>query len=249
MRWPLLLVLIVMIPISIGLAVGDGGDEGRPADILVHRLAVPVRDHVALLGVSAAAQRLWCRKMHRPGAGELRWLDDRAGSSPTYSPCRRAAPRPERHAGDAESAYHVAGGRPAHYSLQTLAMCGPTAVLGPFSRQRLGIASRMRDGGSPCRAGRLSRFRSAWSGASAIVLTGAADHSWVAAVIHPLPRAGDHAFSGRVGTPLWLIGIGRPGRVSPASCDPLRFAATPSRCCFFFGGKLSVTRGGYALGL
>jgi len=96
--------------------------------------------------------------------------------------------------------YHVAG--VAGALITTLAMCGPTAVLAHFlgttwdrfkdARWRITVQA----GVVPISVGLV--------GASAIVLTGAADHSWVAAVITVATAV--TAFWTRW-NPLWLIGI------------------------------------------
>jgi chromate transporter len=96
--------------------------------------------------------------------------------------------------------YHVAG--LAGAMVTTLAMCGPTAVLAHFLGK---IWDRFRDapwrmavqtGVVPISVGLV--------GASAIVLTGAADRSWVAVVITVVTAA--IALWMRW-NPLWLIGI------------------------------------------
>ena len=96
--------------------------------------------------------------------------------------------------------YHVAG--VAGALVTTLAMCGPTAVLAHFLGRTW---DRFKD--APWRmavqAG-VVPISVGLVGASAIVLTGAADHSWVAAVITVATAA--TAFWTRW-NPLWLIGI------------------------------------------
>jgi chromate transporter len=97
--------------------------------------------------------------------------------------------------------YHVAGLGGA--IVTTLAMCGPTAVLAHF----LGRAwDRFKD--APWRvavqAG-LVPISVGLIGASAIVLTRAADHNWVAAIITIATAL--TAYWTRW-NPLWLIGIG-----------------------------------------
>ena len=96
--------------------------------------------------------------------------------------------------------YHVAG--LAGAVVTTLAMCGPTAVLAHFLGK---IWDRFRDapwrmavqaGVVPVSVGLV--------GASAIILTRAADHSWVAAAITLATAAA--AYWTRW-NPLWLIGI------------------------------------------
>ena len=97
--------------------------------------------------------------------------------------------------------YHVAG--IAGALVTTLAMCGPTAVLAHFlgrtwDRFKDSAVARWR-----CRPA-LVPISVGLVGASAIVLTGAADHSWVAVVITVATAA--IAFWTRW-NPLWLIGI------------------------------------------
>ena len=96
--------------------------------------------------------------------------------------------------------YHVAG--IAGAIVTTLAMCGPTAVLAHFLGK---IWDRFRDepwrvavqaGVVPISVGLV--------GASAIVLTRAADHSWVAAAITLVTAAVAY---GTRWNPLWLIGV------------------------------------------
>jgi chromate transporter len=96
--------------------------------------------------------------------------------------------------------YHVAGITGA--LVTTFAMCGPTAVLAHF----LGSAwDRFKD--KPWRmvvqAG-LVPISVGLVGASAIVLTRAADHSWLAVLITAATAA--VAFRTRL-NPLWLIGV------------------------------------------
>jgi chromate transporter len=96
--------------------------------------------------------------------------------------------------------YHVAGITGA--LVTTFAMCGPTAVLAHF----LGSAwDRFKD--KPWRmvvqAG-LVPISVGLVGASAIVLTRAADHSWLAVLITAATAA--VAFWTRL-NPLWLIGV------------------------------------------
>jgi chromate transporter len=96
--------------------------------------------------------------------------------------------------------YHVAGLGGA--VVTTFAMCGPTAVLAHFlvhawdrfkdARWRLAVQAGL----VPISVGLV--------GASAIVLTRAADHSWIAVVI-TLAMAATAYFT-RI-NPLWLIGI------------------------------------------
>ena len=96
--------------------------------------------------------------------------------------------------------YHVAG--IAGAIVTTLAMCGPTAVLAHFLGK---IWDRFRD--APWRvavqAG-VVPISVGLVGASAIVLTRAADHSWVAVVITVLTAAVAY---GTRWNPLWLIGV------------------------------------------
>jgi chromate transporter len=96
--------------------------------------------------------------------------------------------------------YHVAG--LAGAIVTTLAMCGPTAVLAHFLGRTW---DRFKD--APWRmavqAG-LVPISVGLVGASAIVLTRAADHSWVAVVITGVTAA--TAYWARL-NPLWLIGI------------------------------------------
>jgi chromate transporter len=96
--------------------------------------------------------------------------------------------------------YHVAG--LAGAVVTTLAMCGPTAILAHF----LGRAwDRFKD--APWRVvvqTGLVPISVGLVGASAIVLTRAADHSWVAVIITGVTAA--TAYWTRL-SPLWLIGI------------------------------------------
>jgi len=96
--------------------------------------------------------------------------------------------------------YHVAG--VAGAIVTTIAMCGPTAVLAHFLSSAW---ERFKD--RPWRvvvqAG-LVPISVGLVGASAIVLTQAADHSWLAAAITVITAA--VAFWTRW-NPLWLIGI------------------------------------------
>jgi chromate transporter len=97
--------------------------------------------------------------------------------------------------------YHVAGFAGAF--ITTLAMCGPTAVLAYFLGR---IWDRFRD--APWRMKVQAGFvpiSVGLVGASAIVLTGASDHSWVAAGITVATAV--TAFWTRW-NPLWLIGLG-----------------------------------------
>ena len=96
--------------------------------------------------------------------------------------------------------YHVAG--LAGAIVTTLAMCGPTAVLAHFLGRTW---DRFKDAPwrMAVRAG-LVPISVGLVGASAIVLTRAADHSWVAVVITGVTAA--TAYWTRL-NPLWLIGI------------------------------------------
>jgi chromate transporter len=97
--------------------------------------------------------------------------------------------------------YHVAGLGGAFVA--TLAMCGPTAVLAHFLGRTW---DRFKD--APWRVAvqsGLVPISVGLVGASAIVLTRAADQSWLAAVITVATAA--MAFWTRW-NPLWLIGIG-----------------------------------------
>lgn len=96
--------------------------------------------------------------------------------------------------------YHVAG--VAGALVTTFAMCGPTALLAQFLSR---IWDRFKDapwriavqnGVTPISVGLV--------GASAIVLTRASDHSWVAAAITVVTAA--TAYWTRL-NPLWLIGL------------------------------------------
>ncbi len=96
--------------------------------------------------------------------------------------------------------YHVAG--LAGAMVTTLAMCGPTAVLAHFLGR---IWDRFKD--APWRAAvqsGLVPISVGLVGASAIVLTQASDHSWVAVLITVATAI--TAYWTRW-NPLWLIGI------------------------------------------
>jgi chromate transporter len=96
--------------------------------------------------------------------------------------------------------YHVAG--VAGALVTTLAMCGPTAVLAHFLGR---VWDRFK--GAPWRMAvqsGLVPISVGLVGASAIVLTRAADHSWVAVVITVTTAA--TVYWTRL-SPLWLIGI------------------------------------------
>ena len=96
--------------------------------------------------------------------------------------------------------YHVAGIAGAFVT--TLAMCGPTAVLAHFLGS---IWDRFRRCAVACRsAGGLVPISVGLVGASAIILTQAADHSWLAVVITVATAA--MAYWTRW-NPLWLIGL------------------------------------------
>lgn len=97
--------------------------------------------------------------------------------------------------------YHVAG--IAGALVTTFAMCGPTAVLAAFLGRTW---DRFKD--APWREavqGGLVPISVGLVGASAIVLTRAADHSWVAVLITVLTAITAY---GTRWNPLWLIGIG-----------------------------------------
>jgi len=96
--------------------------------------------------------------------------------------------------------YHVAG--LAGAVVTTFAMCGPTAILAHFLGR---VWDRFKD--APWRifvqAG-LVPISVGLVGASAIVLTRAADHSWIAAGITAVTAAA--SYWTRL-NPLWLIGV------------------------------------------
>ena len=163
-------------------------------DILI-TLAVQfaVMSLLALGGANAVVP-----EMHRQ-AVELRgWMSDREFAD--MFAISQAAPGPNVMIVTLIG-YHVAGLGGAFVT--TLAMCGPTAVLAHFLGRTW---DRFKD--APWRvavqAG-LVPISVGLVGASAIVLTRAADHSWLAAVITVATAA--MAFWTRW-NPLWLIGIG-----------------------------------------
>ena len=129
--------------------------------------------------------------------------------------------------------YHVAGFAGA--MVTTLAMCGPTAVLAHFLGRTW---DRFKD--APWRmavqAG-LVPISVGLVGASAIVLTRAADHNWVAVVITVATAA--TAYWTRW-NPLWLIGIARLAGVCRLG---LMRAAEASRGCFLSRKPVCYTRG------
>jgi chromate transporter len=178
MRWPLLLVLIVM--------KADG-------DILV-TLAVQfaMMSLLAFGGANAVVP-----EMHRQ-AVELRgWMTEREFTD--MFAMSQAAPGPNVMLVTLIG-YHVAG--VAGALITTLAMCGPTAVLAHFLGRTWDLFKdapwrvAVQAGVVPISVGLV--------GASAIVLTQAADRSWVAAVITVATAV--TAFWSRW-NPLWLIGV------------------------------------------
>ena len=210
-----------MVPLSIGLAwtmrartyamKADG-------DILV-TLAVQfaIMSLLALGGANAVVP-----EMHRQ-AVELRgWMSDREFTD--MFAMSQAAPGPNVMLVTLIG-YHVAGFAGA--LVTTLAMCGPTAVLAHFLGRTW---DRFKD--APWRmavqAG-VVPISVGLVGASAIVLTGAADHSWVAAVITVATAA--TAFWTRW-NPLWLIGIAGSGRTHRLRLICWYFSRTKSRLLF-----------------
>ena len=131
--------------------------------------------------------------------------------------------------------YHVAG--VAGALVTTLAMCGPTAVLAHFLGRTW---DRFRD--APWRvavqAG-VVPISVGLVGASAIVLTRAADHSWLAGVITVVTAA---VMYWTRWNPLLLIGIARSGWSHRPCLILLVFQAEQVEVAFL-GGKLSVTKG------
>ena len=128
--------------------------------------------------------------------------------------------------------YHVAG--VAGAIVTTFAMCGPTAVLAQFLGRTW---DRFKD--APWRivvqAG-LVPISVGLVGASAIVLTGVADHSWLAVVITVATAA--VAYWTRW-NPLWLIGIAGLGGSHRLWSEPFERAFAVAFSC----GKLSATKG------
>ena len=126
MRWPLLLVLIVMLPISIGLAwVGRLGMAAMKADgdiLITLAVQFAIMSLLALGGANAVVP-----EMHRQ-AVELRgWMTEREFTD--MFAMSQAAPGPNVMLVTLIG-YHVAG--IAGALVTTLAMCGPTAVLAHF---------------------------------------------------------------------------------------------------------------------
>ena len=172
---------------------GQGRAMKADGDILI-TLAVQfaIMSLLALGGANAVVP-----EMHRQ-AVELRgWMSEREFTD--MFAMSQAAPGPNVMLVTLIG-YHVAG--VAGALVTTLAMCGPTAVLAHFLGRTW---DRFKD--APWRmavqAG-VVPISVGLVGASAIVLTGAADHSWVAAVITVATAA--TAFWTRW-NPLWLIGI------------------------------------------
>ena len=138
----------------------------------------------------------------------------------------------ERDAGDA---YRLSRGRSGRRGRYNLGDVRSDRGAGPFSGQDLGSVQGCAVAGGG--AGGLVPISVGLVGASAIVLTRAADHSWVAVVITVATAAA--AFWTRW-NPLWLIGIAGSGGSDRSAFD--RSFAGASRGCFFCG-KLSVTKG------
>jgi len=135
--------------------------------------------------------------MHRYIVDEHHWISDAQFTSSIA--IAQAAPGPNVMLVTLIG-YHVAG--VAGALVTTLAMCGPTAVLAHFLGRTW---DRFKD--APWRMavqGGVVPISVGLVGASAIVLTGAANHSWVAAIITVATAA--TAFWARW-NPLWLIGI------------------------------------------
>ena len=194
MRWPLLLVLIVMVPVSIGLAwwMREAAMKADGDILITLAVQFAMMSLLALGGANAVVP-----EMHRQ-AVELRgWMSEREFTD--MFAMSQAAPGPNVMLVTLIG-YHVAG--IAGALVTTLAMCGPTAVLAHFLGR---IWDRFKD--APWRmavqAG-VVPISVGLVGASAIVLTGASDHSWVAAAITVATAA--TAFWTRW-NPLWLIGI------------------------------------------
>ena len=134
--------------------------------------------------------------------------------------------------------YHVAGLTGA--LVATLAMCGPTAVLAYFLGRTW---DRFKD--APWRiavqAG-LVPISVGLVGASAIVLTRAADHNWVAVADHR--RDGRGRLLDAVESAL-DVRRRRPGR----SCRPGLIAGSSKSRLLFLAETLSATRGDARIGL
>lgn len=150
---------------------------------------------MALLAVGGANAVV--PEMHRLAVEQRTWMSEREFAD--MFAISQAAPGPNVMLVTLIG-YHVAG--VAGAIVTTVAMCGPTAVLAHFLSSAW---ERFKD--RPWRvvvqAG-LVPISVGLVGASAIVLTQAADHSWVAAAITVITAA--VAFWTRW-NPLWLIGI------------------------------------------
>jgi chromate transporter len=162
------------------------------SDVLVLAVQFAIMSLLALGGANAVVP-----EMHRQ-AVELRgWMDERQFAD--MFAISQVAPGPNVMLVTLIG-YHVAGFTGALAT--TLAMCGPTAVLAHF----LGRAwDRFRDAPwrMPVQHG-LVPISVGLVGASAIVLTRAADHSWVAGLITAATAA--TAYWTRW-NPLWLIAM------------------------------------------
>ena len=150
---------------------------------------------MALLAVGGANAVV--PEMHRLAVEQRNWMSEREFAD--MFAISQAAPGPNVMLVTLIG-YHVAGFAGA--VVTTVAMCGPTAVLAHFLSSAW---ERFKD--RPWRvvvqAG-LVPISVGLVGASAIVLTRAADHSWLAAAITAITAA--VAFWTRW-NPLWLIGI------------------------------------------
>ena len=150
---------------------------------------------MALLAVGGANAVV--PEMHRLAVEQRMWMAEREFAD--MFAIAQAAPGPNVML-VALIGYHVAG--VAGSLVATVAMCGPTAALAHFLSSAW---DRFKD--RPWRivvqAG-LVPVSVGLVGASAIVLTQASDHSWIAAAITVITAA--VAFWTRL-NPLWLIGI------------------------------------------
>jgi chromate transporter len=150
---------------------------------------------MALLAVGGANAVV--PEMHRLAVEQRMWMSEREFTD--MFAMSQAAPGPNVMLVTLIG-YHVAG--IAGAIVTTVAMCGPTAVLAHFLSSAW---ERFKD--RPWRvvvqAG-LVPISVGLVGASAIVLTQAADHSWMAAAITIITAV--VAFWGRW-NPLWLIGV------------------------------------------